>query len=42
MLKNFGQKIKLKQGYMKTRVRDNLTATAWKDKQNVNTHSPPA
>jgi hypothetical protein len=32
MLKNFRQKIKLKQGDIKTRVRENLTATVRKDK----------
>jgi hypothetical protein len=31
-LKNFGQKIKLQQGDIKTKVRGHLTATVWKDK----------
>jgi hypothetical protein len=32
MLKNFRPKMKLKQGDIKTRERENLTATLWKDK----------
>jgi hypothetical protein len=32
MLKNFRHKIKLKQGDIQTKVRENLTATLWKDK----------
>jgi hypothetical protein len=32
MLKYFRQKIKLKQGDIKPRVRQNLTATVWKGK----------
>ena len=31
------EKTKLKYGDIKTRMRGNLRATAWKDKQNVNT-----
>jgi hypothetical protein len=46
MLINFGWKLKLKQGDIKTRVRGNLTATVWQDKQDVqiliNMHCPPA
>ena len=41
--KNFGHKMKM--GYLKTKVKGNLTAIVWKDKQNVkiltNMHSPP-
>lgn len=33
MLKNFGQKIKLQQGDIKTKVRGHLTATVWKGKK---------
>ena len=36
MPKNFGQKMKMKSGDLKTKVKGNLTATVWKDKQNVN------
>jgi hypothetical protein len=36
MLQRFGQNIKVKQGDIKTHVRGNLTATVWKDKQNIN------
>ena len=32
ILKNFRQKIELNQGDIKTRMRENLTATVWKDK----------
>lgn len=32
MLKNFRQKIKVKQVDIKPRVRENLTGTVWKDK----------
>jgi hypothetical protein len=35
-LKNVGQKMNLKLGDMKTKVRGNFTAIVWKDKQNVN------
>ena len=35
MAKSTGQKMELKQGDIKTRVSCNLTAMAWKDKQNV-------
>jgi hypothetical protein len=45
MLKNAGQKMKLRLGNINTRVRGNLTATASKDNKNINTlmnmHSPP-
>jgi hypothetical protein len=37
MLKNAGQKMKLRLGYMHTSVRGNLTATAPRDNKNVNT-----
>jgi hypothetical protein len=33
--KNIEQKIKLKQGNMETRVRGNLAAMVWKDRQRV-------
>jgi hypothetical protein len=43
--KNSGHKTKIKSGDLKTKAKGNLTATVWKDKQNVNTmtsmHSPP-
>jgi hypothetical protein len=46
MLKNVGQKIKLRLGYINTKARGKLTATASKDNRNINTlinmHSPPA
>ena len=32
-LKKFGQKIKLQQGDIKTKVRGHLTAIVWKDKK---------
>jgi hypothetical protein len=32
MLKNFGHKMKLKRGNLKTKVKGNLTAKVWKDK----------
>jgi len=42
---NSGHKTKMKSGDLKTKVKGNLTATVWKDKQNVNIltnlHSPP-
>ena len=45
MLMNSGHKTKMKSGDLKTKVKGNLTATVWKDKQNVNIltnlHSPP-
>jgi hypothetical protein len=45
MLKNFGHTMKLKSGNLKTKLKGNLTAIVWKDKQNVNIlknmHSPP-
>ena len=45
MLKNFGHKMKLKRDDLKTKVKSNLTAIVWKDKQNVNIlmniHPPP-
>jgi len=41
---NSGHKTKMKSGDLKTKVKGNLTATVWKDKQNVNIltnlHSP--
>jgi hypothetical protein len=44
MPKNFGHTMQLKRGDLKTKVKGNLTATLWKDKQNVNIltnmHSP--
>jgi hypothetical protein len=36
MLKNFGQKMKLKQGDINTTVRGNLRTICGKDKQNIN------
>jgi hypothetical protein len=36
MLMNFGHKIKLKKGDVKTKVKGKLTAIVWKDKQYVN------
>lgn len=46
MLKNGGQKMRLTLGYINTRARGKLTATASKDNKNINTlmnmHSPPA
>lgn len=39
MLLNFGQKIKLKQGDIMTRVKGNFIAIMCKNKQNVNTTS---
>ena len=36
MPKNFGHKMKLKRVYLKTKVKGNLTAIEWKDKQNLN------
>jgi hypothetical protein len=36
MMKNFGHKMKWKRGDIKIKVKSNLTATVWKDKQNVN------
>ena len=36
MPKNFGHKMKLKRGDLKTKVKGNLTAVVWKDKRNVN------
>ena len=45
MPKNFRHKMKIKRGDLKTKVQGNLTATVWKNKQNVNIqtnlHSPP-
>ena len=45
MLKNFGHTMKLKSGDLKTKLKGNLRAIVWKDKQNVNIltnmHSPP-
>jgi hypothetical protein len=37
-LKNFGQKMKLQQGDIKTNVRGHLTATVWKDKDKKKVH----
>ena len=36
MPKNFGHEMKIKRGVLKTKVKGNLTAITWKDKQNVN------
>jgi len=45
MLKNFGHIMKVKSGDLKTKLKGNLRAIVWKDKQNVNIltkmHSPP-
>jgi hypothetical protein len=45
MVKNFGHKINMKRGDLKTKVKGDLTAVVWKDKRNVhiltNMHSPP-
>jgi hypothetical protein len=45
MLKNFEHTMKLKSSDLKTKLKGNLRAILWKDKQNVNiltnTHSPP-
>jgi hypothetical protein len=42
---DFGRKLRLKQGDIKTRVKGDLTTTVWKDKRNVkmltNMHRPP-
>ena len=45
MLKNFGHTMKVKSGDLKTKLKGNLRAIVWKDKQNVNIltnmHSSP-
>jgi len=38
MLKNFGHTMKLKSGVLKTKLKGNLTAIVWKDKQNTEKH----
>jgi hypothetical protein len=46
MPSDFGKKCRLKWGDIKTRVKCNLTAVAWKDKRHINiltnVHQPPA
>jgi hypothetical protein len=46
MPSDFGKKLILKQGNIKTRVKGDLTAVVWKDKQNLKTlanmYHPPA
>jgi hypothetical protein len=46
MPSDFGRKLRLKRGDKKTRVKGDLKAVVWKDKQNVNIltdmHHPPA
>jgi hypothetical protein len=46
MPSDFGRKLILKRGDIKTRVKGDLTAVEWKDKQNfnilTNIHCPPA
>jgi hypothetical protein len=36
MPNDFGKKLKLKWGDIKTRVKGDIMAIAWKDKQNIN------
>ena len=38
MLKNFGHTMKLKSGDLKIKLKGNLTAIVWKDKQNTEKH----
>jgi hypothetical protein len=46
MPRDFGKKLNFKWGDIRTRVRCDLTAIVWKDKQNVNMltnmHHPPS